>query len=128
MPYKNIERQREFQREWAAKRKSEYFKDKICICCGSKLNLELSHKNKNNKISHNIWSWSKIRREAELAKCEIMCSICHRVKTNEERQPSMEHGTYNMTYNLGCRCSECRRYIKLESKRKMDRRRIIGRG
>lgn len=55
MPYKNIEQQREYQRNWIADRRKEFFKDKKCVYCTKTKNLELSHKDKTTKISHKIW-------------------------------------------------------------------------
>lgn len=32
------------------------------------------------KINHRVWSWAEARREAELAKCQILCHDCHVAK------------------------------------------------
>lgn len=84
MGYKNPEMQRFYQREWMRSRRERYFIGKSCATCGSKVNLELDHKNPKDKADHKIWSWSKVRRDIELAKCEVLCSACHRAKTNFE--------------------------------------------
>ena len=57
-----------------------------CAKCGAKKGLELDHKDPATKafgISQ-MWSVSKKRYEAELRKCQLLCSRCHREKTNPE--------------------------------------------
>lgn len=39
--------------------------------------LQLHHLNPEEKDSHKIWSWSQKRREAEIAKCIVLCWPCH---------------------------------------------------
>lgn len=77
MPYKNKDIQREYQRNWIAKRRAQYLRGKNCTKCGSVNALEFHHKNPDNKITHRFWSWRKDRLEAELAKCEVLCARCH---------------------------------------------------
>lgn len=81
MPYADPERQREYMREWYARRRAEWFEGKVCVDCGSTDRLELDHVDPATKVSHRIWSWSKARREAELAKCVVRCHDHHRAKT-----------------------------------------------
>lgn len=85
MPYKDKEKQRQFQREWCAKRRREYFDGKVCVKCQSPYELELDHINPATKVHHCIWSWSKPRREAELAKCQPLCHDCHVTKSIKDR-------------------------------------------
>ena len=82
-----------------------------CKKCGSSKSLEVDHinpKTKDPKIKPHhgdrIWCWSEARRAKELKKCQVLCFICHRVKTNEERGWKL-HG--EIRYQLGCRCKEC---------------------
>lgn len=77
MPYADKEAQKEYQRKWLAKRRAEYLKNKVCVWCGTGSNLELDHINRDTKINHRVWSWSAERREAELAKCQVLCKNCH---------------------------------------------------
>lgn len=107
MPYKDKDKQREYQAEWCSKRRDDFFKDKECKRCGSKEKLELHHRDPSLKLSHRIWSWSWERIKAEADKCDILCSSCHDKHHAEERRRAMRHGTTGM-YRFGCRCAECR--------------------
>ena len=112
MPYANTEKQRQYQREWKAERKKEWFKGKKCARCGSTHNLELDHIDSSKKVSHNIWSWSEERRLAELEKCQVLCEECHMKKTLADR-PKTEHGCAGMYQLHKCRCEECREWKRL---------------
>jgi hypothetical protein len=61
--------------------------------------LELDHKDHRQKVSHTIWSWSMERRDAELAKCQVLCHDCHLDKTNKEgsRARGERMGTAKLT-------------------------------
>jgi 5-methylcytosine-specific restriction endonuclease McrA len=86
VPYRDREQQRQFQREWVARRRAEWFADKECVRCGSTDRLELDHidpSTKQHKKHHNVWSWSPARRDAEIAKCQVLCHECHVAKTQE---------------------------------------------
>jgi hypothetical protein len=99
MPMKTKKAQAEYQREWYARRRMAWFADKVCIHCGSKDRLELDHIDPVLKVSHNIWSWSLLRREAELAKCQVLCHDCHLKKTssNQESVRGSKHGKAVLT-------------------------------
>lgn len=107
MGYKDKAKQAEYMRQWAAKNRAEFFAGKSCVECGSTTLLELDHIDPAQKTSHRIWTWSKERRAAEIAKCQVLCSECHLSKTRAERRAKVKCGTESM-YKLGCRCSECR--------------------
>ena len=83
MPYKNKEEQRRYQREWIARRRSEWLSDKACLDCGATSDLEIDHLDPSSKVSHRIWSWETRRREAELAKCVVRCRGCHLRKSHD---------------------------------------------
>lgn len=85
MPYKDLQAKRDYQRIWIANRRADYLKDKSCINCGSTEFLEIDHIEPDEKISHKVFSWSEARRAAELAKCQILCNMCHMEKTLSER-------------------------------------------
>jgi hypothetical protein len=81
MPYADPARQREFQARWIAQRRAEWFAGKTCSDCGTPDDLHLDHRDPKLKVSHRIWSWSRARREVELAKCVARCEPCHLIKT-----------------------------------------------
>src|SRR5665213_974333 len=93
MPYKDKERQNEYQRERIARRREDYFSDKHCIVCGTTDNLELDHIDPAKKVSHSIWSWSEEHRAIELAKCQVLCHDCHVKKTKRDMGYGLIHGT-----------------------------------
>lgn len=85
MPYKNPQEQREYQRRWIAKRREDWFRGQICLHCESSEELELHHQDPTQKVSHRIWSWSKVRREEELRKCVVLCKECHYTQDTRRR-------------------------------------------
>ena len=109
MGFKDPKKQREYQRLWRAKRKDDFFSDKCCKHCGTQLHLELHHRISNQKISHNIWSWSEIRRRIELLKCDVLCRSCHLEETLKQRNRQNSQLAHNaMTYiKYHCRCDKC---------------------
>lgn len=108
MPIADKMLRKEYAREWMASRRSEWFADKVCAKCGSKENLELDHIDPSQKTDHKIWSWSKDRREAELAKCQPLCHDCHAKKTHIDRGGPWKHGASSTGYRRGCRCDPCK--------------------
>jgi len=110
MPYKDLRQQRAYQRKWMAQRRQEFLVGKQCAWCGSTDRLVVHHKDRSQKEEHRIWSWSKKRREKELAKCVVICTRCHEEHHKEEKRrisSNVVHGTSN-TYKNGCRCELCR--------------------
>lgn len=81
MPYKDKDKQREYQRKWMKSRRRAFFDGKSCLICGSFDELELHHRDPSQKIHHAIWSWSQTRRDVELAKCDVLCRTCHDTTT-----------------------------------------------
>lgn len=117
MSYRDSDKQREFGRLWRRKRREAFFKDKCCAKCGSTTNLELDHIDPSQKESHKIWSWSEPRRLAELAKCQVLCTLCHLEKTRLENRIAYEnkpipHGTRNGYQVRKCRCEQCTTAMK----------------
>ena len=99
---------KKYKREWVAKRRYDFFVDKICSSCGTKENLEIHHLDPSIKEDNHIWSWSKERRDAELAKCVILCKTCH-VNVHSAIFASLRsHGTELMYNHWHCRCVECK--------------------
>lgn len=111
MPYKDPEVQRAYQRERVARTRAEWLAENgPCKRCGTWDDLQVDHIDGSQKVSHNVWSWSKSRREAELDKCQVLCQDCHLEKSreNDEQPPATTHGTRTMYRYHGCRCAECR--------------------
>lgn len=112
MPYADPAQQAEYQREWIARRRAAWFADKACAWCGETDDLELDHENAQAKVDHRVWSWSRSRREAELAKCQVLCHTCHKIKTelvgeNHPERGRYRHGTRAMYRRHGCKCTIC---------------------
>lgn len=105
----NPSEMRRYKREWMAARRREWFQGKSCVRCGSVDRLEIDHIDPSQKVHHAVWSWRKDRREAELAKCQVLCDPCHEQKTNDDRYAPREHGTPAMYKRGKCRCAACRK-------------------
>jgi hypothetical protein len=86
MPYSDPAAQREYQRQWCANRRAEWMAGKSCADCGSTTDLEVDHVDPSQKVSHRVWSWSRARRDAELAKCVVRCQPCHQRKTTRGQE------------------------------------------
>jgi 5-methylcytosine-specific restriction endonuclease McrA len=100
---------REYKRLWAAARRADYMAGKSCVVCGTTESLEVDHIDPAEKVSHRIWTWAIPRRDAELAKCQILCTEHHLEKTIAQR-PIPEHGTVSRytSKKHKCRCEPCR--------------------
>lgn len=123
MAYKDKEQQRAYQREFCAKRRRDWLAaNGPCRKCGSFEQLEVDHVDPETKVHHNVWSWSKARREAELAKCQVLCRQCHQRKTAEQNPRPAQHGTHSKQ-SKGCNCSPCR---AAHAKWSRDRRALRG--
>lgn len=85
MPYKDRKVRNAYCLEWVRKRRRAWFDiHNQCAECGSTENLELDHIDPATKVDHKLWSWSRERRDAELAKCHALCLDCHKKKTRED--------------------------------------------
>lgn len=109
---KDLESKRKYQREWVAARRAEFFEGKSCANCNSTNRLELHHLNPEEKIGHAIFSWSKERRDIEIAKCQILCNKCHREETSKQQRTAI-HGSIRMYRRYKCRCEPCRQAKRL---------------
>lgn len=67
-------------------RKKWFTENGPCKKCGSEESLELDHINPEEKVAHTVWSWTPMRRELELAKCQVLCRKCHREKTSGRQE------------------------------------------
>lgn len=98
---------REYRRLWMRRRRADYFDGKVCAHCGSDGPLELDHIDPELKVHHAIWSWRADRRNAELAKCQPLCTECHKTKTFLQTHGERSHGEVRMYKRGGCRCQLC---------------------
>ena len=78
---------RTYRREWMRRRRASFLEGRSCKTCGSRDHLELHHRDREQKISHRIWSWREERRLAELAKCDVICHSCHELITRAQQRP-----------------------------------------
>lgn len=128
MPYKDKELQKQYQREWFAKRRATYFFDKSCKHCSSVLKLELHHLDPSKKITNNIWSWSEERRNKELSKCIVLCKNCHKKETANQCMTNPLCGNilkYHSVYR--CRCNKCKAAHALEMRiYRAKKKKLIG--
>lgn len=120
MAYKNIQDQKNFTKKWYLKNKErlilkarknnkiyfarnrEYINQfklaKGCIDCGYNLNavaLDFDHLNDKehniSRMSRLYFSLEAIKKEIE--KCEVVCSNCHRVRTEKRRMAKLVNAT-----------------------------------
>jgi len=113
MPMAIPELQREYQREWIATRRSDWFASNgPCRRCWLYKDLEIHHLDPQEKESNSIWSWSQERQDRELEKCIVLCESCHQKVHSfwrkEEALITAPHGTekrYSSIFN--CRCALC---------------------
>lgn len=50
------------------------------------VDLQLDHIDAAQKVTHNIWAWSEVKRDLELKKCQVLCRSCHRKKTTDNNE------------------------------------------
>lgn len=109
MPMPTKESQREYNRRWIAGRRTSFFSGKCCDSCGSLDRLELHHVDRANKVSHAIWSWRKTKQLEELAKCQVLCKVCHKLETRKQfGYKQYTHGTTTCYTEMPCRCNLCK--------------------
>ena len=113
MPYKDRTKQLACQRNWIRQRRLNAIAEfgGQCVKCGSKQNLEFDHIDPKTKLAcvAEIWTWAEDRRLAELAKCQLLCTYCHKEKTAVDRgYKTAPHGTLTSYKRYGCRCELCR--------------------
>ena len=109
MPYKDRAKQNAFNLKVIRERRERWLAaNGPCAQCGSLNELEVDHVDPATKVSHGVWSWSEPRRTAELAKCQVLCRVCHQKKTTSEAYRPRVHGTVAMYKRGKCRCPLCR--------------------
>ena len=92
MPYSDRATQNRFNLEWQRARRAEWIAENgPCANCGFWTDdLETDHVDPEQKVSHRVWSWTKARRDEELKKCQVLCRLCHQIKTNRERREGVK--------------------------------------
>ena len=70
------------------------------------------------KVDHKVWSWSAVRRTAELTKCVPKCGKCHKAITFQ--QLTLGHG-HIAEYRRGCRCGPCKAVKSAENATRKER-------
>ena len=99
------EAKREYQRNWLKSRRDAWFAENgPCVECGSWDRLELNHVDpalKDSRLRASgtgaVWSWSKARLSAELAKCVVKCYDCHKRKSSTEKAQGTDVGSSKIT-------------------------------
>jgi ABC-type arginine transport system ATPase subunit len=90
--YLDRETQRAYQRQWIANRRAAALEGKRCAFCDSEGPLEFHHFDPAIKVHHAVWSWSQERRDAELAKCIVICHDCHVARHRADRPVYCKRG------------------------------------
>ena len=83
-----------------------------CSRCGSKDDLQIDHIDRRTKTLDlgKLWNVSKVRFDAEIEKCQLLCAECHSKKTIADlgkKEAKGQHGTRS-SYKY-CKCDECRK-------------------
>ena len=111
MPYANPIKKREYQCEWYASRRLKGIEllGGKCAQCGATEDLEFDHIDPATKATHRVWSWSWVRINGELAKCQLLCVPCHFEKTRIFISTAGGMwATRKNHHKKGCGCKSCR--------------------
>ena len=99
-----------------------------CALCGSIENLEFDHIDPSTKIDcvTSMHSFSQKRFEAEIDKCQLLCSLCHKEKNLMDLNvvsAKTTHGTIS-SYRY-CKCDLCRKAKSLYNKEYKSRKKTM---
>lgn len=114
---------REYSRRWKARRKAEFFADKVCEECGTDEDLQVDHiiPRRGSKYRQ-VWLMSKSQMDEEMKLCQILCRTHHAEKTIRDMEIThgfkpYTHGTFAMYHRHKCRCEPCKTfYSKWQAK------------
>lgn len=116
---------KEDKKLWYFQRRSKWILEHgPCKHCGSWEDLEVDHidrATKEYRVGEVWWRRSEIR-EKELAKCQVLCRRCHKIKTKKESFARCKHGTCTMYDKYKCRCDICRQAKSLVNKRRYGKK------
>jgi len=125
MPIKNKDEYNLYMKEYMIKRYHKRRQEIIdqlggkCSGCGSFDNLEIHHKNRNEKsfpIGEKLHTMNKNELAQEIIKCILLCKNCHniqtlkdldRTRTIDENGNILIHGTISSYKH--CKCDICRK-------------------
>ncbi len=98
-----------YKLRWQRVRAEWFTEHGPCVRCGSWENLEIDHKERNVKVNHKVWFWSKERRDEELSKCQVLCHSCHVLRHTIEMMTQIEHNPKGRYWRPSrCKCIKCR--------------------
>lgn len=94
MPMRTKEEQRAYQLRWILRRRQDWIDvNGPCQMCGSSDKLEVDHKDASTKLISptSLWGMSdkNPKKIAELAKCWVLCSDCHKIKSAKNKDQSV---------------------------------------
>jgi hypothetical protein len=103
-----------------------------CIECGSKKDLQFDHirprKGKGFAITRKLAGVAESKLEKEIKKCQLLCAVCHNLKTLKElgrESAKGQHGTLSAYRYCGPpKCELCRN-AKNTYQNRWKRRRVV---
>lgn len=92
-----------------------------CVECGSVVDLELDHKDNDDKalsMAKRLHTAPAAVLEAEIQKLQLLCRACHsRKSVYDAGNLPARHGTSTMYVNYRCRCDSCRQAATVRSRK-----------
>ena len=83
----------------------------VCSSCGATSNLQVDHIDPDTKEFDPLAfpPKSKERIEKELAKCQLLCSDCHEIKSARDQGKKPAKGTHGtLSSYRHCKCRKCK--------------------
>ena len=127
MPHKNYHREYNTARYRARRIAAIAYLGGCCVNCESDTNLEFDHIDPTKK-SFDSKSWMSVSLQnfwSEIAKCQLLCHICHLDKTLKERGQISAKGTHGTVsayrYCGPPKCEACRAAKRTAQARRRQR-------